>query len=235
MEHSEEKLELTEEARSKVKKSLQEIFGAVRFLFEKLGKKQITKGDADMICNLLEHYIVELQSPLNYQGTLAKKMEERFQEIQEVNKENIKLRKQLGAKVSPEDVRENLKLMDDAIRFWWREEGFGHVSELEFGWCCVKVTLSGMMIGRAKKNIGQLQDKGFAIAKKDTEMMIASDSNVTLLEGMCRDRFPSMRAAGTKTSIYQGERQLRDFSFIIRDFDDVLTGKERQCEPTPSS
>lgn len=65
---------------------------------------------------LTEGYVLNFLDELGYEGVLKKKKDEMYSDIRSLNNENRELRRQLGEKVSNEDVREKLKNISNIIK-----------------------------------------------------------------------------------------------------------------------
>ena len=189
-------------------------------------KDKLGKGFCATICSNIESYTRDLLGALDYDSNLEQEAQERVKKIKEVNIENRELRKQLGEKVSPEDVRECLKNIDKAIRKWWREEGTGHVSATEFHEYYIKVKLSGMIPGilRGEDPIEGIRKRGYDIISEGRAdgWLSAGDKNTTLIQRKLKQRFPSAVMREVKCYYHpSGTNKISSITFDIKDYDDV--------------
>lgn len=200
---------------------------ALGYLKELRQKDKLEKGFCATMCTNIESYTRDLLNALDYDSQLERDTQERVQKIRAVNLENRELRKQLGEKVSSEDVRECLKNIEKTIREWWREEGFGHISSIEFHEYYIMVKLSGMISGSLGEDgaIDKLRKKGYEVVSESRSdgWMGSSDKNINLLQRELKRRFPSAIMEGVKCYFQKdGTGKIRSATFYIKDYDDVL-------------
>lgn len=88
-------------------KEMNENFSLMLYL---LNNGSLTEGTKQNSMSLFERKAVEILNQLGYDGYFNKKENEYTKEIRSLNQENRELRKQLGMKVSNEDVRNGLSL-----------------------------------------------------------------------------------------------------------------------------
>lgn len=214
---------LTDEVRSNVLKTAKDLYFSVGELHERVKSNSLEKGFSQTLLTLLESYTVKLHESLDYNSTLKKEHDKRYVEIRELNMQNHELRKQLGDKVSAEDVREKLKNFKDIIYEWWVKEGFGHVSDTSFGGYGCRIKLScNLSYGSEKEQVVYLKNKGYEINEPERNNfdLIHSEKNVALLISEVTNRFPSARLWKIDLSNWHG-LHIRDAEFDIRDFGDI--------------
>jgi hypothetical protein len=205
-------------------------------------KKDVEEGTLtvqmrEAYSSLLEIHSKDILDVFKYDGVLQKEKEERHAEIRNLNTENHELRKQLGEKVSMEDIRESLKNISEQIRRWWNIEGFGHTSEIDFGPYGANVKFSGMITDTyydidkdltEEDKIKQLQEYGFELTigngRRDTKVKMTPD-NVGLLEKLLLSRFPSADIYNIKTHFHKkvSQSEIREIEVFIRNFEDFKT------------
>lgn len=213
----------------KVKKDLLKIakdfYFAVGTLHDSIKSNSLQEGFKNTLCSLLESYTVELHEKLNFASHLQKEHEQRFIEIRSLNNENHVLRKQLGEKVSNDDVREKLKILNEKIREWWNEWGFGYIREVEFHPYCCKVVLScTMSISIPEGQPEKLQSIGYSITKIEgyDYSLDSSDKNIELLAAQIKSRFPSAKLCGAHTDFHRPNYSyIRECEFNIGDYNDI--------------
>jgi hypothetical protein len=217
-------------------------FGCQTLLDEVKGNR-LTVGYQSILASCIENYTQELTKILGYEGIIATEKEERYKEIREANDQNRQLRKQLGEKVSPEDLREGIKNLDDTIARWWNIKGLGHISGegKAFGSYGAKVVFSGMFtdayyakskdsaedfessIEKAQRFISEGFDVDMGEGSRRDQTLLNTENNVKLLTKLFTDRFPSAKINEIKI-VYWGKRtqgQIRDIEVYIRNFDDI--------------
>lgn len=205
-------------------KEIQQNLGLAMSLLE---KGQLTEGMKENILSLTDHNVNEFLTKMGYEGVLAKKQKKRTEEIRSLHDENRKLRRQLGEKVSNEDVRERLKIMASLFENWWTEYGFGHVNDFYFGAYIAKITLSGMIFASRASNAGEekkeeyLSRLGFEI---EDRMVIYNDKSIALLNKLLTDKYPSIDiySINLTTSALNGVPVIQDVVVFLRDLDDLV-------------
>ena len=204
-------------------KGIQQNLGLAMSLLE---KGQLTEGMKENILSLTDHNVNEFLTKMGYEGVLAEKQKKRTEKIRSLHDENRKLRRQLGEKVSNEDVRERLKIMVSLFENWWTEYGFGHINDFYFGAYVAKITLSGMVFASRVSNAGEekkeeyLSRLGFEI---DDRMVIYNDKSIALLNKLLTDKYPSIDiySINLTTSALNGVPVIQDVVVFLRDLDDL--------------
>lgn len=201
------------------------------------------EGDVDVdfkntIGSLIETHATEATDALDISGLLKKREEDKYAQIRELNKENKELRKQLGMKVSNEDVRERIKLFKESIRRWWNIEGMGHVSEIkfsEYGACEVKLSGNvtdsyyGKSEGECKteeQRLGEFKQAGFTFSEggRRDNALLSTDNNIHLLKSFITDKYPSASIWSIETYFWNGHGApvMRDINIRIDDLNDII-------------
>jgi hypothetical protein len=228
-----------------IKKASSDLHFAVQHLLSEIKENRLEEGMKHTLCSLFESHVLTFTSVLGYKGDLEKEKEERFKDIREANAQNRELRKQLGEKVSPEDVRGSLKNLDESFKSWWNIEGFGHCSEESFGPYGFKVTLSGMITesyrdrtdpdATEEKKVDKLRAYGFEIRDAEhrtNRKILYNDHNLDMLEQLVKSKYPS--ADFTYSKAWHGRRhgdaEIRDVEIFIRNFDELFERKGMEVQ-----
>jgi hypothetical protein len=214
---------LADDIKKEVLSEAQNLCCSADEFFNRLKAGKLEKGFCQTLLSLFESYTVRLHEHLDYSSVLKKEHDQRYIEIRQLNMQNHELRKQLGDKVSAEDVREKLKNLKDIIYEWWKSEGMGHVSETTFYPYVCHVKLSGSMpIHYSKEQPDYLRSKGYEIAEPERGHyeLVHSDKNVALLVSEMKKRFPSSTLSKIELSNWK-ILHIRDAEFLIRDFGDI--------------
>lgn len=230
---------LTEKQTSDFKKSSDDLRFAMANLHEWINEGTLEAGMKHTICSLIENYVHSITKSLGYQGVLEAENQERHAEIRSLNTENRALRKQLGEKNSPEDVRESIKNLSGNFKRWWNIEGFGLVSEDSFGGYGFRAKLSGMITDSYYKNDDEYTDKahkvdmlrkyGFEISGEDEKcrdhnVVVACDKNLKLIEQLIKSKYPSAQISETR--IYNRRDaeagEIRDINIYISNLDELF-------------
>ena len=203
---------------------------------EHLNKGNLNRGYCETLCGCFEMYAENILGLLDYDSVIKRQKEERYAEIKRINFENRELRKQLGEKVSAEDVRECLKNLKEIINKWWDEEGMGYISSLEFSEYVIKMELSGSLsMSSSKDQVEKLRTKGYEIVMEDRTSshgsLSCSDKNIELLKKEVRKRFPSATLFSVDSYYDRGGQGLiRKAEFYIKSYDDVFEQEEKEEE-----
>lgn len=215
------------EMAKKLKRIYEDLNLNLGFCHDQLVKGNLSEGMKESHLYLAEHSMIEFLKAFNYDSVLAKKSDERHKDIRALNEENRQLRKQLGQKVSNEDLREKIKNISTSFEKWWNTEGFGHTSEIRFnanGY--VEVKLSGRITSgyhsdpkiKAKDKVNILKNKGFEVSG-DREIL-ATDNNTRLLINLLQSKYPSSEIIEFNISFWDGKNRYSDIKVLIRDLDD---------------
>ncbi len=212
----------------------------ISFMIEKWEKGELEQGMHETHLKLVETYAKEFTGLFDYSGMLKKETEERYAEIRELNEENRKLRKQLGQKVTNEDLRERIKNITEQFKKWWNIYGFGHISNNYSGFTgygAFQITLSGMTTDAYYAKNGEvpdgynkqtaLKEMGFELDGEDSHArVISNDKNIGLLKTLLMEKFPSVEVDEIKTLGY-GINNIIDYVKVritnLDDFTETLT------------
>lgn len=191
-----------------------------------LKEGKLTEGLKESSLALIDHNITQFLSKLGYDGVLTARAAKYTTQIRSLNDQNRALRHQLGEKVSNEDVRERLKIMDQSFKAWWSEFGFGHCDELSFSGYQAKVVLCGMVFGsRSLKQSDEAKDKylaqlGFEI---DDRRVVYNDKSIELLTKLLTEKYPSVDICDITltTAARKGTPVIKDVTIFIGDLDEM--------------
>jgi len=193
-----------------------------------LKNSSLQEGFKDTCCSLMESYVRDYTKSLKYSGELEAEREQRSAEIRSLNIENRELRKQLGEKVSYEDVREKFKNISGIFHKWWNTNGCGYRKDErlgEYGYYC---TLSGHI---SRSYFGEeespeevskrLEEYGFEINNDQGSYQLSSNgSNRWLLDSLLKSRFPSCKILSYEVNNYSGHWVINDIDIQISDLND---------------
>jgi hypothetical protein len=215
---------LSEKDKKEVIKTAQTLSMAAGEIATSLTENRLETGLCNTILSLLESHTVNLHKVFGYSSVLQKEHDRRIIDIRTLNHENHELRKQLGDKVSAEDVREKLKNLKEVISNWWNKEGFGYVQEVTFHpYVCV-VKLSGRMsLHYEKEQPDYLKGKGYEIAEPERNNLelTSSEKNIALLTNEITKRFPSADIHKVMINNWRGCSHIDYVEFNIKDFSDI--------------
>lgn len=206
------------------KKQLDNILLAASAMDQELKNCRLSVGYRNTLLNVLEIYLVDLQKAFQYESVLRKEREERCVEIKKVNTENRDLRRQLGEKVSAEDVRERLKNMTETINKWWKAEGFGYVRSVNYHPYICEVNLScTMCVHFDEGHPDKLKAKGYVIENAEGNgnwQLLHSDANIKLLNQEVVKRFPSATLQTIEVRNWKTQH-INEYTFLIHDYSDI--------------
>lgn len=215
-----EKIKFSDKDKNVVSKKVNNIYMAINELTIGIKEETLQKGFCNTILTSLESYVIDLFKQLNYYSKIQKEREDRYTEIKALNIENRELRRQLGEKVSAEDVRENLKNYTNIINKWWNEDGFGYIHKITYHpyVCSVKLS-TRLTVHFVEGQVEKLQEKGYTIIQPEREVYYLSltDSNVKLISKEIMKRFPSSKI----NKIVSNDMTIDTVEFFIKDFSNI--------------
>lgn len=218
----------------KTKKAYANIRLNISFMIEQWEKGELEHGMHETHLKLVETYAKEFTGLFDYAGILQKENEERYSEIRAANTENHELRKQLGQKVTNEDLRERIKNISEEFKKWWNIYGFGHCSGNDIGFAgygAFVVKLSGMTTdayyaknGEVPENYNKqetLKGMGFDLEGSESHSRVnGCDKNIELLKALLIEKYPSAEIDEIKYVAY-GKKPAIDYVQIrITNLDD---------------
>jgi len=191
------KMKLTDEQKNGINKTYNDIGLVLNEIKKYTNNGELEIGYSETLMSSLENYTCDMLKHLNYSNVLEREKEERYTRIRSLNEENRELRKQLGEKVSNEDVREKVKNLYNIIRDWYNDEGFEYISDPSFdyngtfvgGFSCY---ISGVCSTdeELKEKIKKLINYGFVFDEKSKHLLL-NTKNIDLFQRFILERFPS--------------------------------------------
>ena len=220
-------IELSKEKRIALMDAIRKQSTTASHMFEMVKDNKLETGMTGTMSSLMESYLIEIHTIVNYGSALKKEHDKRYVEIKAANQQNHALRKQLGLKVSAEDVRECLKNMERTIRNWWDVEGMGYVKDIEFGPYVIRAKISCSESAHGDDGmLDRLVDKGYTIGgERHSKAILATKENMELLEEELIKAFPSANLFRGEVWFSRkegGENTMWDAAITIRNYDDVL-------------
>lgn len=216
-------IEFDEAKKTAISKSIKDGYFVFQTLLDSLSKDELEVGFSETLLSLMESHVVDIHKGFDFGSVLAKEKEERYLEIRELNSQNHELRQQLGEKVSAEDVRECLKNIESKIRAWWKEVGFGHVSNLECGTYVIQATLCCIELMHLDNEA--IERAGYEVYDAHGDCGMAhTHGNINILKAQLKERFPSSEIVEMKVLCNDTRGSyIREARVIIRNYEDVVS------------
>ena len=235
-EYSGENTKLTSEQKDALKKIID--FASMVLELNRSGKG--VPVDAAGYSSLMEADAIDYCKASNYVGELEKEAEERHRIIRALNFENRELRHQLGEKITSEDARERVKIMQRKLAEWWKNEFSGWVSD-STSYCTPYGYLATLHMStrihhaeNREEIIARVKEFGIEIiddTRDDDTYPLFSPSNVEKLLSFIRRRFPSADILDVKCRKYRCiPPGINEIEICIRDCDDFE--KEKTADIT---
>ena len=196
-----------------------------------------TKGT---FSSLLESYVGDALSELDYESVLKAKSEERFEEIRRANQRIQELEKQLANTNELTGFKQMFRKVQDILRKWWKQEGFVHINDVTLlGNGTLQVTFDFALSMRVsmfsenkeaerkelQEHIQRLRDTGFEFYINQanpmfTKNLLKTEENEELLTRLVQSRFPSFELQNIEEANLDGEKIMMSFTGVIKDFSD---------------
>lgn len=188
-----------------------------------------------------EFYLADLTKLLGVETNGARQVEDRNALLRVAHERVRELEKIQGGTVTPQLAQLQLKNLSQQLNEWWKVDGFGHVSETNFGQYGCEVVLSCHLFGhyalvssdtpvsdkQSKLDWHQrLRDRGFVLMDNAGEICIQDcNASRTALISLLALRLPSGKITETRNhSSRDGVNMcLRDIKVYIRDISDIAT------------
>lgn len=241
-----ELVKLTPDQKTVALKSIKEMFSALKAMYEWVDADTLYPDMKDTVPHNLEYYLSDLCRAISYDSDSEKKIKERHVELKKANMRIYELEKQIGENADIDIVPKVLKVLQEKISKFWKKEGFGHVSELNFtGWGNAKITFSGMLFPdhgfstysktpetdkiTSSQWIKNLKDRGFILAKESDnsrieEHVIDNEINRKLIIDLIQKRFQTAKVIEFKSHLgYKCEDifYIRDISVMIYNLSEI--------------
>lgn len=192
----------------------------ISLLLHLLKEGSLNEGIKEALLELFHKNAIDILNQLGYEDRLNKKYNEYIQEIRSLNHENRELRKQLGMKVSNEDVRERFKLIQNSIHEWWKNEGTDNVEDIILRTDRIDVSLRGnFFIGCCDKNqLNILKEKGFDLIYCEwigEYTLAATENNFSLLKDKIKKYFPHSNIISIDTRYRKLDKDGKERALLI--------------------
>lgn len=181
---------------------------------------------------IAEHDLADLCSVMGIETDGRARVEHRNQELRDAYARIAELEQQVGATVTPEAAQLHLANLKAQLNAWWKLEGFGFVSKLEFDGHGCSVSLSCMMSGRRFSSKTPVTDKqkdelwtdslrnaGYVLEQEGTQFQVVDcEATRKVLTDLLRKRLPS----ATVTQ-FNNRGNFRTNNIILHNVDIYLT------------
>ncbi|MNR71805.1 hypothetical protein D3C71_24830 [compost metagenome] len=191
------------------------------------------------VLSVAEFRIVDIAKMAGIEIHTQAEIEDRHARLRQANGRIRELEAQLGQAVGPEHLAGGLKAFADKLKKWWRVEGFGHISEMDFSeWGNLRVKFSCHLHGAfrlldsptpvsdkdARANwLKGLRDRGFVIDEKgryDADV-VDCDASRSTLQKLLAERLPSSKIVSTENHWAKTCMELRTVTVYIYDLKDL--------------
>lgn len=236
-------MNLTNDQLETIKTNLRKSRVVSQELQEHLESGTLAEETKATLSSLLESYVVDALSELDYESVLKEEHEKRYEDIRRANQRIQELEKQLANTHELTGFKQMFRKVQDIIRKWWKQEGFVHVEDVTLlGNGTIQITFAfalSMRVSMFSKNkeadrkelqehIQYLRDTGFEFYSNQanpvfTKDLLKTDKNEELLTQLVQSRFPSFELQSVKGADLDGEEIIMSFTGVIKDFDDFET------------
>lgn len=244
MDNTEEKdIKLDADKQAVALKTIKDVQFALHTLGESL-KSENGAGEDSVrtILSLCGFHLSDLSKLTGVPTQTAAEVEQRHAEIRAANMRVHELERQLG-EASPDDlIQPGITRLEQLLNRWWKYEGFGHISEVDFGRYGCKIKLSCSLFGdyfivnsptpvsdkeRKKLWHAALREQGYILVNPrngdDLAVEDCEQSRKTLTT-LIKSRMPSasIRTFGNH-STRNGEMTMDYVELFVRDITDFAT------------
>ena len=175
---------------------------------------------AKNVLRVSEYNLAEIGATIGVETQTAADIENRHAKMRAANLRIHELEAQLGNAQAPEVTQMGLRALSDQLNAWWRQEGFGLVSETAFGPYGCKVTLSCHLFGdfpvidsptpvsdkeRRAQWLESLRQRGFELVKHTSETEIVDcDASRKVLCDLIMKHMPSAKVCAIQNNNFRG-------------------------------
>ncbi|MCU5282345.1 hypothetical protein OCA22_28760 [Bacillus cereus] len=209
MEKPKELVVLNEDDKAIALKGLKDLCFSAHQMHEWLSQNKLTEEAKGLFISLSERCITDVAKATNYESNLAKERERRSTDLRNANLRIRELEQQMANMKPIDGLKEQLCLLANTIKNWWRELGFNHITAISFtdyGGLEIKFAFSlnqrSILFRRktvsdkkdAVDKIQVLRNKGFIFMNESNELqLVDNDTNKKLLISLLEERFPSIQ------------------------------------------
>ena len=218
-------VEITDEQKKNLAKSMNELRQHIGMLEYLIKNGKTGKGALDSCMSIIDHNTQDIGNIFGYDTYLKQQQEKTLKEIREVNSENHELRRQLGQKVSTEDIRMKMKAVIDGFRYWAETKGFGWMSDVQvnrWGTLSAKMSTRISAIDRNNEEVRKrVVEFGFEFddINADNTAPIANDKNLRLIRELVKTLSPDAIADEVTVCRRGDVPHIADVEIILREWD----------------
>jgi len=221
-------IQYSEEQVNAMKKAYSDFHMAFGLILSSIDNNSFTENMKGVCCASLENYTMDFLNQMGYSDILEKEKKQRHSEIRGLNEQNRELRRQLGDKVSNEDVREKLKNICTQLRayfksygFFMREIGFTEYGSLKFKLNC-DISLSYSDDEEPEELNDKIKELGFDTHIHDKRYIYLLNTPKSYSAfGFITDKFPSADITEYKVQPHDGVVKIDEIEIYLRDLNDI--------------
>jgi hypothetical protein len=231
---------LDEDATAVVKRLAKEAQQALASLVYFMDSSEpLEHESARTVLSVAEYRMADIGKRLGVETMSGEKVERRHRDLRIANERVRELEAQLGNAQSPELTKLAVRAMEERINDWWRQEGFGHVSEISFGPYVCKVKLSCSLFGdfaviasetpisdKERKRLWHesLRQRGFVLTEEHSEVgVLDCDASREALCGFIKSRLPTAQVISFENHVRrQSGYVLRGADVYIRNWEEIM-------------
>jgi hypothetical protein len=230
---------LDEDATAVVKRLIREVQGDMATLASFVNGQPLEHETARLVLKVTENRLLDLGKRLGVETESAAEHERRHVALRTANQKIHALEAQLGNAQSPELTQLALRAMESKLNDWWRQEGFGLVSEVKFGAYNCRVKFSCNLFGdftlvesetpisdKERKRLWHesLRQRGFVLTEEHGEVgVLDCDASREALCAFISTRLPSAQVLSFENHVRrQSGYVLRGTEVIIRNLEDIV-------------
>lgn len=221
-------------------KAIRDLGGAMVTLQQGLRDANGVPEELAVSClKVSEYYLKDLAKALGIQTNGTKELEERHAMLREANLRIRELEAQLGRGQSAQLTQLSVKALAERVNYWWRRDGFGHVSKTDFGSYGVMLDLSCTLFGRfllldsntpvsdreAKARwYASLAERGFVLVveKGEREPSVDDcDASREALRQLIVAKLPSAKIQKFDNQGARGNHVLRGVTVYVSNYEDL--------------
>ena len=229
---------LSVDSQAVVQREIKAAIQGLQFVHQMAERGELNIQGCKDALSVAEHSLANVSKATGIETETAADMEERYAKVRAANMRVRELEQMLGEAVTPEQIRAGMKSLNDKLDAWWKLEGFGHISNCDFGSFGCKVELSCSLftgsgwhseepVSKAAAHAAWLESlpaRGFKLMTDGSrdKSVVDCDASRKALVDLIMFRFPTARITEIKNHCERnGAFSLRSITAYIYDLGQI--------------
>ncbi len=213
-------IDLDNETKEKLCKELQSLIKTLSTILVLINHNEFNSRAKTIFLKSIHRITHKLFKIFDFKSQMIRDDSKRVQQVRDFKEDNKRLRKRLGEKVTPNDIKEYINNSKQTICDFWQTEGFGTAVDISYKTHGAVVKFYGMnekteQVHKNRKRLGIEFGSDTEISVKD------NDKNKKIIENLILERFPSAEILSIECVYRYKAPTINAIKVRIWDLDDI--------------